>query len=113
MHWLGKQMKVWVDLPDGSHHLLIDVPNWDFNWQTIYRYRVPLRVPAGSHFTLEATYDNSAGNPRNPNPVPKEVHWGEQTTDEMCIAFLGFTVDQGGPPQFRAAMKLDGSASRE
>jgi hypothetical protein len=43
--------------------------------------------------SLEAIYDNSEGNWRNPNNPPKPVSWGEQTTDEMCIAFLGVTLD--------------------
>ncbi len=93
MHWLGRQMKVSVQFPDGTRRTLVDVPNWDFNWQTIYRYRVPVEIPRGSLFTLEASYDNSTGNPRNPNRIPKEVRWGEQTTDEMCLAFLGYTLD--------------------
>ena len=37
-------------------------------------------------------YDNSADNPRNPNRAhPLEVHWGEATTDEMCIGFIALT----------------------
>jgi hypothetical protein len=44
-------------------------------------------------FSLRAYYDNSAGNPRNPNDPPKPVSWGEATTDEMCIAFLGVTIE--------------------
>ena len=35
-----------------------------------------------------AHYDNTAGNPRNPNSPPKVVRWGEATTDEMCIGFI-------------------------
>lgn len=94
MHWLGREMIVSVAEPDGKQQTLVDVPNWDFNWQTIYRYRTPLRIPAGSRFTLHARYDNSSANPRNPSTVPKEVRWGEQTTDEMCLAFLGYTLDR-------------------
>ena len=40
-----------------------------------------------------AHFDNSANNPRNPSNPPVEVHWGEQTTDEMCIGFLQLTRD--------------------
>ena len=40
-----------------------------------------------------ARYDNSADNPTNPSNPPLEVKWGEQTTDEMCIAFVPYTVD--------------------
>jgi len=42
---------------------------------------------------LVAYYDNSAQNPRNPNQPPKRITWGEQTTDEMCVGFLGVTLD--------------------
>jgi hypothetical protein len=37
---------------------------------------------------LVATFDNSPENPNNPNDPPKNMGWGEKTTDEMCIAFL-------------------------
>ncbi len=40
---------------------------------------------------MVAHYDNSAKNPRNPNTPPKDVKWGEATTDEMCIGFLAVT----------------------
>ncbi len=33
--------------------------------------------------------NNSESNPNNPNPSPVDIGWGEKTTDEMCIAFLG------------------------
>jgi hypothetical protein len=93
MHLLGQRIRVTVVLPDGTFHTLVDVPKWDFNWQTIYRFRTPIQVPKGSRITLEAGYDNSANNPRNPSSPPKRVRWGEQTTDEMCFAFLGYTRD--------------------
>jgi hypothetical protein len=32
--------------------------------------------------------------PENPNHPPQDVRWGENTTDEMCIAFLGVTLDE-------------------
>jgi hypothetical protein len=37
---------------------------------------------------MEYTYDNSENNPRNPAHPPVRVRWGEQTTDEMALAFL-------------------------
>ncbi len=93
MHLLGRQMTVTATLPDGTKKPLIDVPDWDFNWQGFYAYKQPVHLPAGSRIDLVARYDNSADNPRNPSNPPKVVTWGEQTTDEMCLAFLGFTVD--------------------
>jgi hypothetical protein len=94
MHWLGQQMMVSVEFPDGKQQTLIDVPKWDFNWQNIYRYRTSISIPAGSRFTLTAVYDNSSDNIQNPNTPPRNVKWGEQTSDEMCIVFLGYTLDE-------------------
>jgi hypothetical protein len=94
MHLLGKEMTVQVQRPNGSRECLIRIDDWDFNWQGAYRYVEPIDVPAGSRLSLTAYYDNSSNNPRNPNTPPKPVSWGEATTDEMCIAFLGVTIDQ-------------------
>ncbi|HEX5323402.1 MAG TPA: hypothetical protein VFW40_06415 [Capsulimonadaceae bacterium] len=93
MHLLGHDMTVTASLPDGAKQTLVHVPDWDFNWQTIYMYKHPLHLPKGASIDLVAHYDNSEGNARNPNIPPKLVTWGEQTTDEMCIAFVFFTVD--------------------
>lgn len=93
MHTLGRQMTVTATLPDGTQRRLIHVPDWDFSWQGFYAYKAPVKLPHGSRIDLVAHYDNSAGNPRNPSSPPREVTWGEQTTDEMCLAFLGFTID--------------------
>lgn len=94
MHLLGHDMTVTATLPDGQKQLLVSVPDWDFNWQTIYMYKDPIHLPKGSSIDLVAHYDNSADNARNPNIPPKLVTWGEQTTDEMCIAFAFYTVDR-------------------
>jgi len=106
MHVLGRRMTVTATLPDGTTKPLIDVPDWDFNWQGFYAYKQPVRLPAGSRVDLVAHYDNSEGNPRNPTSPPKLVTWGEQTTDEMCLCYLGFTVDAEHvhPPQQAARL---------
>jgi len=94
MHWLGHQMKVTATLPGGHQIPLVSISNWDFNWQSTYYYKQPIALPKGTVVTMTATYDNSVHNPRNPNSPPKLVTWGEQTTDEMCIAFLHYTLDR-------------------
>lgn len=93
MHLLGKSMRVQAMRPDGSMQCLVNIPEWDFNWQSLYTYQQPVAIPGGTLLTLDAVYDNSSANPRNPNNPPKDVRWGEATTDEMCLAFLGFTID--------------------
>ena len=93
MHLLGKSMKVEMTPPGGAPECLVDVEDWDFNWQGGYVYKEPVSIPAGSQISLTAYYDNSENNPRNPSSPPKPVSWGEATTDEMCLAFLGFTIE--------------------
>ena len=93
MHLLGKKAKIWAEFPDKTTRTLIDIPNWDFNWQDTYQFKKPLALPKGTRLYLEFVYDNSTDNPNNPNHPPKNVRWGEQTTDEMCIAFISYTKD--------------------
>ncbi|HLK60386.1 MAG TPA: hypothetical protein VKU00_27745, partial [Chthonomonadaceae bacterium] len=93
MHLLGREMKLTAVRPDKTTVPLINVPDWDFNWQTTYCYTTPVKLPTGSTVALTARYDNSTGNPRNPSSPPKTVGWGEQTTDEMCIGFIFYTID--------------------
>ncbi len=94
MHLLGRKMALTALLPGGAKVPLISVSDWDFNWQATYFYKKPIAFPKGTRVEMTATYDNSARNPRNPNAPPKTTTWGEQTTDEMCIAFLHYTLDR-------------------
>ncbi len=93
MHLLGTEMKITATYPDGTQNPLIWVEPWDFNWQETYVYKTPVALPRGTRIALEAFYDNSADNPRNPNNPPRLVRWGENSTDEMCTAFLYVTRD--------------------
>ncbi len=94
MHLLGHEMKVWATLPDGTEKPLVWINDWDFNWQATYTLKTPLALPRGSKIHLISYYDNSDKNLRNPNRThPRTVTWGEQTTDEMCVAFVTMTRD--------------------
>jgi hypothetical protein len=93
MHLLGRKMTVSMQPKDGAERCLISIDDWDFNWQGAYMFKEPIDVPVLTRFSLKAFYDNSSANPNNPNNPPKAVSWGEETTDEMCIAFLGVTLE--------------------
>ena len=99
MHLLGKEMRVWAELPDGELLPMIHIENWDFNWQESYVFDELLFLPKGSEIKLEAFYDNSAQNPHNPSSPPRAVGWGEETTDEMCIAFFNYLDAKRYRPQ--------------
>ena len=87
-HYLGKDLQAYATLPNGSTKQLLRVPNWDFKWQDEYRYRDPVRLPAGTRLTLDFVFDNSAANPHNPNDPPERVVYGSKSTDEMADLIL-------------------------
>ena len=93
MHLLGREMHATATLPDGEKKELVLIKDWDFNWQQTYNYKDAIELPKGTKLKIDTYYDNSSTNPRQTNHPPKEVHWGEQTTDEMCICVLGLTID--------------------
>ncbi len=107
MHTLGREMKVTATFADGRKQQLIDISDWDWNWQDQFQYLTPIKLPRGTKVDLWARYDNSASNPRNPQTTPKRVTYGEQTSNEMCIAFLALTVDGSHAPALGAAASAD------
>jgi hypothetical protein len=82
-HYLGKSMTAVAVLPDKTVKKLFYIKDWDFNWQGQYFYKEYVRLPKGTVIKAEVTWDNSAGNPRNPSSPPVEVTWGEETKNEM------------------------------
>ena len=112
MHTRGAAFKYELIAPDGKDTTtILDVPHYNFNWQTYYAFKKPLEVPAGGKIRATATYDNSKDNPFNPDPS-KTVRWGEQTFEEMMIGYFDYlpnlvapapaktdsTVKKGGTP---------------
>ena len=91
MHLRGKDFKYDVTYPDGKKETLLSVPKYDFNWQSNYRLKTPLRLPAGTRIDCTAHFDNSSDNPNNPDPK-KLVLWGDQTWEEMMIGFVDYAV---------------------
>lgn len=93
MHKLGRQIRVDAQAPGQEKKPLIYINDWDFNWQGFYNYKEPVPVPGGTRLNMSCIFDNSDLNPNNPNNPLKPVRWGEGTDDEMCITFLGVTLD--------------------
>jgi len=83
MHWLGKTVKAFAVTPAGDAINLIKIDDWDYKWQMTYTFQQPLTLPKGSVLIAEATYDNTVGNPLNPNRPPKPVPYGWNSTNEM------------------------------
>lgn len=87
MHLRGKSFEYKAIFPDGTDKVLLNVPNYDFNWQLTYKLKDPVLLPKGTILNCRATFDNSNQNPVNPEPN-KTVRWGDQSWEEMMIGFF-------------------------
>ncbi len=103
-HYLGHVLEAWATLPDGTRKPLIRIPQWDLNWQAVFRYEKPVSLPKGAVISMRYSYDNSAANPRNPNHPPKRVVGGNQATDEMGHLWLQ-VLPKGGEADPRAVLQ--------
>ncbi len=93
MHLRGKSFHYELIYPDGRKETIMNMPRYDFNWQTSYVFDKPLELPAGTTMHCTAHFDNSADNPANPDPS-KTVRWGDQTWEEMMIGWFDIAVDK-------------------
>jgi len=93
MHNLGRQIVVEVQELGGKTTPIIRIDDWDFNWQGFYTLAEPASIPLFATVKVTSVYDNSDGNPKNPNNPIVPVGWGERTIDEMCLAFVGVIFD--------------------
>ncbi len=100
MHLLGKTFRAYAYSPaSGDTIPMIDIPRWDFRWQFFYTYEKMLHIPKGYVIRVEATFDNTADNPFNPNDPPKtlfEAGRNMKTTDEMFQFFVNFVPYRKG-----------------
>ena len=81
-HYLAREMRGTVTLPDGSVRPLVLIKQWDIRWQDQYRFKDPITLPRGTTLHMRFTYDNSTANPRSPRPA-RRVTWGQNAADEM------------------------------
>ncbi len=86
MHLRGQSFKYEALFPDGTREVLLDVPNYDFNWQTRYILDEPREMPKGTRLICTAKFDNSEDNLANPDPSAT-VRWGDQSWDEMMLGY--------------------------
>lgn len=86
MHLRGKAFTFHAEKQHGDQTLL-EVPAYDFNWQHNYELAKPLPLSEFQSLHFTAAFDNSSGNPHNPDPN-QTVTWGDQTWEEMAVVFL-------------------------
>lgn len=88
-HYRGYSSKLTVIYPDGKQKVLLNLPNYDFNWQREYIFKDLINIPAGSKLVADYIYDNSPMNQSNPDPK-KTIQWGDQSFEEMLFTAIRY-----------------------
>ena len=107
MHLRGKSMRIEVTYPGGREQTLLNVPEYNFNWQITYRTVQPIFIPKGTRLKIIAHFDNSRNNPLNPDPT-KPIRWGSASESEMMdgwIEYVDATPTPVGTESASASLK--------
>jgi hypothetical protein len=93
MHLTGKAMKIVLDPGTPRAKTLLNVANYNFDYQRSYNLKTPVAVKPGDRIQVSCTY-----NPRLRKLLPqlrrlpaRFVTWGDGSSDEMCLAILAWT----------------------
>lgn len=106
-HYICSRMDLKAKLPDGRELTLLEIPDWNLDWQGEYTLAKPVRLPAGTVLSTKIVYDNSADNLQNPFSPPRRVKWGEQSTDEMgSMTLLATTETRAEAEQLKRSYRV-------
>jgi thiol-disulfide isomerase/thioredoxin len=119
MHLRGRDMTFNAYYPDGKAETLLQIPNYNFEWQLGYICPMPpheKKIPAGTQIEAVAHFDNSKFNPYNPDPN-YTVPYGDQSYDEMFNGFIFYVHDEDQlnlqiDPETGHVLKDDSQAAR-
>jgi len=103
MHVRGKSFCLFGK-KEGDREILLDVPRYDFNWQHVYELTKPLPLSSVKSLEFTVKFDNSEKNPANPDPT-QTVTWGDQTWEEMAVAFFEVAVPRGEEGKWKSDKK--------
>ncbi len=98
MHLRGKAARFVATYPDGREELLLEVPRYDFNWQTSYEFRQPKQLPRGTRLEVVLWFENTTERgDRFGFAAGQAVRWGGPTTDEMDLGYLSYVFLDEAP----------------
>lgn len=103
MHVIGSAFKETLQRADGTQVCLIDVPDWDWNWQLDYFFAPDEVVPIEQTDQLiqECRYSNTPDDQLvvdGQRVAPRHTTFGEGSRDEMCLGYLWFRYDRSVLP---------------
>ncbi|MEQ1904335.1 MAG: cytochrome c [Pirellulaceae bacterium] len=111
-HYICREMKMIARTPTGTEITLMQIDDWDLDWQDRYLYAEPVFLPAGTVITTDIVYDNSADNPENPYQPPQGIRWGRQSNDEMgSVTLAVVAADESQRPDLQVALRTHFTSS--
>lgn len=90
MHLLGRSMTMVVNPGTPQATTILDVPNYDFNYQRSYDLKKWVKVSPGDTVQITCTYDPTLAQelPALRKAPPHFVTWGDGSSDEMCLGLI-------------------------
>ncbi|MDG2114784.1 MAG: hypothetical protein P8N02_19525, partial [Actinomycetota bacterium] len=84
-HELGRSFKMTLNPGTEDELVLLDIPEWDFDWQLNYYPVDDIEISASDIIRTECSWDRSL---RDPGLEPAYILWADGTNDEMCFATI-------------------------
>jgi hypothetical protein len=90
MHLLGRAMQIVLDPGTPQAKTLLDVTNYNFDYQRAYSLQTPVPVKPTDTIGVTCTYDPKLAQelPALRKVPPHFVTWGDGSSDEMCLALV-------------------------
>lgn len=84
-HEIGSWFKMTLNPNTPDERVLLDIPDWDFDWQYQYAPAESIVIEADDVIRIECGWDRAR---RDPDLEPAYVLWADGTDDEMCFATI-------------------------
>ena len=111
-HYICREMRMIARTPNGREITLMQIDDWDLDWQDRYLYAEPIDLPAGTVITTDIVYDNSADNLENPYQPPQRIRWGRQSNDEMgSVTLMVVAANEGQRTDLEVALRTHFASS--
>jgi hypothetical protein len=96
MHYLGQSFKETLRKRDGTEVCLVDIPDWDQDWQLDYFFNPSDYIPATSGMVVDQTcmfsnrLEDQGKDPEGKPFTPMYTTYGEDTRQEMCLGYIWY-----------------------
>jgi hypothetical protein len=90
MHLLGHGMKIVLNPGSADPKTLLNVTNYNFDYQRSYTLKKPVLTHAGDTLGITCTYTPTLRQelPQLRKLPPRFITWGDGSSDEMCLALI-------------------------